>query len=103
MSLEHQINSVLAEAVRAAGNQTAFGRLIGKRQSSVREWLKNDRPLPAEHVLAIEEATGISRHRLRPDIYPEPTSSVLPGNEVVEGGAPIENGNRRAEMQCVKP
>lgn len=101
MSLEHQINSVLAEAVRAAGNQTAFGRLIGKRQSSVREWLLNDRPLPAEFVLAVEEATGVSRHRLRPDIYPEPTSSVLPGIEVVEGGAPIVRCDRRAISQSV--
>lgn len=102
MSLEHKIKSVLAEAVRAAGSQTAFGRLIGKRQSSVREWLLTNRPLPAEFVLTVEEATGVSRHRLRPDIYPHPTSSVLPGSEVVEGGAPIVPGDRRAKMQCVK-
>lgn len=102
MSLEHRVKSVLAEAVRAAGNQTAFGRLIGKRQSSVREWLVNDRPLPAEHVLKVEEATGISRHRLRPDIYPETTSHVLPSAEVVEGSAPVVPGDRRAISQCVK-
>lgn len=27
-------------------------------------------PLPAEYVLATERATGISRHDLRPDLYP---------------------------------
>lgn len=26
--------------------------------------------VPAERVLAVEEATGVPRHRIRPDIYP---------------------------------
>jgi DNA-binding transcriptional regulator YdaS (Cro superfamily) len=69
MAIEHQSDSALAEAVRTAGSQSAFGRLVGKRQSTVREWLMTDR-LPAEHVLAIEAATGVPKERLRPDIYP---------------------------------
>ena len=70
MALEHQSDSALARAVRKAGSQTAFGNLLGKRQSVVHDWLRHGRPLPAEHVLAVEAATGISRHDLRPDIYP---------------------------------
>lgn len=70
MALEHDSDSVIAMAVRKAGSQSAFGRLIGKRQSTVAQWLKAGR-LPPEHVLAVEEATGVSRHDLRPDIYPD--------------------------------
>ncbi|WP_328277706.1 transcriptional regulator [Sphingobium sp.] len=70
MALEHLSESPLARAVRVAGSQSAFGRLIGRNQSTVHDWLSEDKPLPAEHVLAVEEATGISRHDLRPDIYP---------------------------------
>ena len=68
MAIEHETDSALAEAVRKVGSQSAFGRLIKKRQSTVREWLMADR-LPGEYVLAIEAATGVSKHRLRPDVY----------------------------------
>jgi DNA-binding transcriptional regulator YdaS (Cro superfamily) len=70
MALHHDSDTALAKAVRQAGSQLAFGRLIGKRQSVINDWLREERPLPAEHVLTIEAATGISRHDLRPDIYP---------------------------------
>jgi DNA-binding transcriptional regulator YdaS (Cro superfamily) len=35
-------------------------------------WINRDRKVPAEFVLAIERATGgrVTRHQLRPDIYP---------------------------------
>ena len=57
----------------------------------------------AAEAIAIERVTGVAREALCPDVFdPTATSSVLPGNEVVEGGAPTVPGNRRAEMQCVK-
>jgi len=57
-------------AVKAAGGQTALAREIGVTQKHIWNWLNRDEKVPAEHVLAIEEATGVSRHHLRPDIYP---------------------------------
>lgn len=69
MAIEHESESALAKAVRAAGSQSEFGRLLGKRQSTVREWLLADR-LPAEFVLLVEDKMGVSRHDLRPDLYP---------------------------------
>lgn len=76
MAIHDDQDSALAKAIRAAGSQTAFGELIGKRQSVVSGWLIRQTPLPAEFVLTIEAATGISRHELRPDIYPlEPASA----------------------------
>jgi len=70
MSLESNLDTPLAAAVRVAGSQSAFGRLIGRRQSTVRDWLRLGKPLPGEYVLDVERQTGVSRHALRPDLYP---------------------------------
>lgn len=58
-------------AVGRAGSQAAFERLTGIRQQTVSNRLRNDIPLQgASEVLAVEAATGVSRHELRPDLYP---------------------------------
>lgn len=43
---------------------------FGVSQPTVWRWLNQSKQLPAEHVLTAEAATGVSRHLLRPDIYP---------------------------------
>ncbi|MCB2048550.1 MAG: helix-turn-helix domain-containing protein [Novosphingobium sp.] len=53
-----------------AGGQASLARICGITQPSVWKWFQSSKRLPAEHVLAVEAATGISRHELRPDIYP---------------------------------
>jgi TorA maturation chaperone TorD len=55
----------LDEAIRAAGGVTELARRIGIAQPSVSNW---DR-VPAERVAAVEQATGVSRVRLRPDLF----------------------------------
>ena len=67
----------LQAAVEAIGSQSALARLLGITQSAVSKWIDRGQPLPAEHVLAVERETGISRHELRPDIYP-PESPAAP-------------------------
>ena len=57
-------------AVSVAGSQSALARLIGKKQAHIWYWLRVSKKIPAEHVIAIEKATGVSRSALRPDIYP---------------------------------
>lgn len=84
------------------GNQSAFERETGVRQQTLSYWLKHNRPVSPTSVLGVASATGIPASRLRPDIYPETTSHVLPSAEVVEGGAPVVPGDRRAISQCVK-
>ena len=42
----------------------------GVSQPTVWAWLKQGKMLPAEFVLKTEAETGISRHDLRPDLYP---------------------------------
>lgn len=53
-------------AIRAAGGVGALARSLGISQPSVSSWSR----VPAERVLAVETATGVSRARLRPDLYP---------------------------------
>jgi DNA-binding transcriptional regulator YdaS (Cro superfamily) len=57
-------------AVEMAGSQSELARICDVGQPTVWKWLQSSKRLPAEHVLAVEAATGISRHLLRPDIYP---------------------------------
>lgn len=60
----------LKQALSAAGSQVELARICGVKQPSVSLWIKNGKPLPATCVLKVEAATGVSRHLLRPDIYP---------------------------------
>jgi len=59
---------ILREAIERAGGMTAFAQSIGVTRSAVYQWSWR---IPAERVPAISAATGISWHRLRPDLYPE--------------------------------
>src|SRR2546422_11747188 len=55
----------LDEAIRVAGGIGALARKIGISQPSVSNWSR----IPAERVLCVEAATGVSREMLRPDLY----------------------------------
>src|SRR3954452_8788339 len=55
----------LDEAIRVAGGIGALARKIGISQPSVSNWAR----IPAERVLSVEAATGVSRAILRPDLY----------------------------------
>ena len=57
----------LDEAIRVAGGVGALARKIGISQPSVSNWSR----VPAERVLSVEDATGVSRAILRPDLYAE--------------------------------
>jgi DNA-binding transcriptional regulator YdaS (Cro superfamily) len=59
----------IERAVEKAGGQIALAKLTGVSYQAVQKWLRTG-SVPAERVLPIEEATGVSRHDLRPDIYP---------------------------------
>lgn len=71
MPLEDNLQTSVAIACRKAGGQAALARALGiRRQSTVSSWLKRGNELPAEYVLQAEKTLGISRHELRPDLYP---------------------------------
>ena len=60
----------ICKAAKAAGGQSALARLLKVTPQAVQKMCASGR-VPAERVLEIEKVTGVSRHELRPDIYPQ--------------------------------
>jgi TorA maturation chaperone TorD len=58
----------LERAIDAAGGVSELARKIRIAQPSVSNWNR----VPAQRVIAVEGATGVSRKVLRPDLYSEP-------------------------------
>ncbi len=81
--------TALDRAVQSAGSQQALAQLLGIKPPSVSGWYDRRR-VPAERCIAIELATGVSRHQLRPDVFgPDP---ACPTSERTE--------QLRAEIDC---
>ncbi|MBR0816669.1 molecular chaperone TorD family protein [Bradyrhizobium liaoningense] len=62
----------LDRAIDAVGGVAELARKIGVSQPSVSNWVK----VPAQRVIAVEAATGVSRDQLRPDLYVEPIDPI---------------------------
>lgn len=58
----------IERAIAACGKQHDLANKISRSQQIVSYWKKRG-VIPAEAVPAIEAATGIPRHELRPDLY----------------------------------
>jgi len=59
-------SEALKRAVRLSGGQAEFARLIGITAQAVSQWNE----VPPLRVLEVERVSGVSRHDLRPDLYP---------------------------------
>jgi DNA-binding transcriptional regulator YdaS (Cro superfamily) len=57
-------------AVTRAGSQSALAKICDCTPGNINQLLQAKRMLPAEYVLAVEAATNVPRHDLRPDLYP---------------------------------
>ena len=57
-------------AIEAAGGVPAMARIVNRTPANLYSLVNRERPCPAGLVLAAERGTGVSRHDLRPDIYP---------------------------------
>lgn len=73
MARSEAMRIAFVEAIECAGGQAAFAKLMsaeGKNisQQLVSYWLKKGE-MPAELVLRAERLTGVSRFRLRPDVF----------------------------------
>jgi Uncharacterized protein conserved in bacteria, prophage-related len=97
----------LKQAVAAAGSQCELARICEVSQPAVWKWLQSSKRVPAEYVLRIETATGVSRHHLRPDIYPvdmPEAPSRWSGVDRRAGASAVcfersgRNGNRRKSL-----
>lgn len=55
----------LVAALLVAGSVKALAKKVRRTESAVSQWTK----VPPEMVLVVEKVTGISRHKLRPDLH----------------------------------
>ncbi|KAF0111569.1 MAG: hypothetical protein FD163_2513 [Hyphomonadaceae bacterium] len=60
------------KALGIYGSQAAMAKSLGVDQTTISKRLQSSKEVGAEWVLTIEVDTGVSRHDLRPDIYPRP-------------------------------
>lgn len=67
MSEPSKRDAVLLEAAEACGGIVAMSLALGKSRGAVSQWKR----VPAAEVLRVEQLTGISRYRLRPDVFGE--------------------------------
>lgn len=67
-------------AIEKAGGQAALAKICGCTQGNISQLKLKGSALPPQYVLAVEAADlGLTRHDLRPDIYPaESPSQHLP-------------------------
>ena len=88
----------LRAALTVAGSQSALARVCGVSSTAVWKWVQSSKRLPAEYVLLVEAATGVSRHFLRPDIYPpDPHRLSALGTDFASlslGAEPVSCGRR---------
>jgi DNA-binding transcriptional regulator YdaS (Cro superfamily) len=63
------MNNQIFEKLKAKMSLAELARRLEVQPMLVSNWKKRG-VIPAERVLSIEEVTGVSRHDLRPDIYP---------------------------------
>jgi DNA-binding transcriptional regulator YdaS (Cro superfamily) len=64
-----KLNLYAQLAIEKAGGRGAVAEMFGITAEAVRQWTLADRRIPAEYILRLEEASGVSRYNLRPDVY----------------------------------
>lgn len=58
-------DSGLAAAIVVAGGVRALAKKLKVTTGAVSQWPR----VPVQHVLTIEKLTGVTRYKLRPDLY----------------------------------
>lgn len=62
-----------------------LARRLKISKHAVGKWRKRGR-IPAERVLAVERETGVSRHEIRPDLYPIESETKKPAGRTGRAG-----------------
>jgi DNA-binding transcriptional regulator YdaS (Cro superfamily) len=60
------MDEAMREAIAAAGGLRALSRALGTSYQAISQWKR----CPAPRVIEVERLTGVSRHKLRPDVFP---------------------------------
>jgi DNA-binding transcriptional regulator YdaS (Cro superfamily) len=62
----------LKRCLTKAGSQPRLAKALGCSQPAVWKMLQSAKRISHQYVLTAEKQFGVSRHELRPDIYPPP-------------------------------
>lgn len=62
-------NPTVLRAIAAAGGRGRVAQMFEVSEEAVRQWTLVGRRVPAEYVLQLEAASGVSRYDIRPDVY----------------------------------
>lgn len=60
------MRAVTRKAIKQAGGGAKLAGALNLKRQAIYQWQR----VPADHVSAVEQITGIPRHELRPDLYP---------------------------------
>lgn len=66
-AMERDGTTALRRAIEATGGKVKLATSLGISKQAVGQWDK----VPPLRVLDVEKASGVSRHELRPDLYPD--------------------------------
>lgn len=69
------METAIQRAARVAGGQTALARALGVTPQAVQQWVEANR-MSYLKVIDVERLTGVPRHELRPDLYPDETGAA---------------------------
>lgn len=72
------MNPIVTAIEKSGAGQAGIARLLGVSPQAVNQWVSGIRPVPSRHVLAIEAASGISRHELLPEVFGPAPGAVAP-------------------------
>lgn len=72
------MNPIATAIEKSGAGQAGIARLLGVSPQAVNQWVSGIRPVPSRHVLAIEAASGISRHELLPEVFGPAPGAVAP-------------------------
>lgn len=65
VTMKKDRSKILNDVFRACGNASTLAEWLGVSKQAVSNWDK----VPLRHLKFISEQTGISRRKLRPDLY----------------------------------
>lgn len=78
--------SALGKAISAAGSARALAFKLGVSPMTISYWQhRSSGIVPAERVISIFEATGVTPHELRPDLYPSASDGIANTNRIALG------------------
>lgn len=79
------MNPIATAIEKSGAGQAGIARLLGVSPQAVNQWVSGIRPVPSRHVLAIEAASGISRHELLPEVFGPAPDAVAPLSSAASG------------------